>query len=146
MKRYVVQLTPAERAHLEALTRKGTCRARTVKRALVLLAAAEGQTDAAIAAQVRVSTATAERLRRRCVEDGVAAAVADRPRPGKARKLDGRQEAHLLALACTEPPAGRKCWTMQLLADKLVEQKLVGGISDETVRRVLKRGTSNRGR
>jgi transposase len=113
---------------------------------LVLLAAAEGQTDAAIAAQVRVSTATAERLRRRCVEDGVAAAVADRPRPGKARKLDGRQEAHLLALACTEPPAGRQCWTMQLLADKLVEQKLVGGISDETVRRVLKRGTSNRGR
>jgi transposase len=146
MKRYVVQLTPAERADREALTRKGTCRARTVKRALVLLAAADGRTDAVIAAQVRVSTATAERLRRRCVAAGVAAAVADRPRPGKARKLDGRQEAHLLALACTEPPAGRQSWTMQLLADKLVEQQLVEAISDETVRRVLKKGTSNRGK
>jgi transposase len=146
MKRHVVTLTPAARADLEALTRKGTHRARTVKRALVLLAAADGHPDAAIAEQVRVSTATVERLRRRCVEDGVAAAVSDRPRPGKARKLDGRQEAHLLALACTDPPDGRKCWTMQLLADKLVEQQLVGAISDETVRRVLKKGTSNRGR
>jgi transposase len=146
MKRYIVQLTPGERDDLETLTRKGTCRARTLKRALVLLAAADGQPDTAIAEQVRVGTATVERLRRRCVEAGVAAAVADRPRPGKAPTLDGRQEAYLLALACTEPPAGRTCWTMQLLADKLVEEKVVASISDETVRRVLKKGISNRGK
>jgi transposase len=112
----------------------------------VLLAAADGQPDTAIAEQVRVGTATVERLRRRCVEAGVAAAVADRPRPGKAPTLDGRQEAYLLALACTEPPAGRTCWTMQLLADKLVEEKVVASISDETVRRVLKKGISNSGK
>ena len=107
MKKYVVALTPAERAELEALTRKGACKARKLKRALVLLAADEGHPDAVIAERVRVHEVTVERIRRRCVEEGLAAALAERPRPGQARKLAGRQEAYLLALACTEPPAGR---------------------------------------
>lgn len=141
MKKYVVALRPEERAELLALTTKGACKARKLKRALVLLAADEGHTDAVIAERVRVHAVTIERIRRRCVEEGLAAALAERPRPGQARKLAGRQEAHLLALACTAPPAGRKHWTLQLLADRLVEQQVVEAISDETVRRALKRGT-----
>ncbi len=140
MKKYVVELTAEEREQLLALTRKGRTPARRLKRALVLLAADEGTTDVQIAAQVRVHTGTVERVRERFVTEGLAAALAERPRPGKARKLDGRQEAHLVALACSEPPAGQARWTMQLLADRLVELKEVASISDETVRRVLKRG------
>jgi transposase len=141
VKKYIVALTPEERAELLALTTKGTCKARKLKRALVLLAAEDGDTDAEIAAKVRVHAVTVERIRRRCVEEGLAAALSERPRPGQVRALDGRQEAHLLALACTTPPRGRKRWTMQLLADKLVERQVVARISDETVRRALKRGT-----
>jgi transposase len=141
VKQYLVALTAAERAELEALTRKGACKARKRKRALVLLAADAGHPDAVIAERGRVHEVTIERVRRRCVEAGLAAALAERPRPGQARKLDGRQAAHRLALACTEPPAGRTRWPMQLLADKLVEQQGIEAISDETVRRTLQRGT-----
>jgi transposase len=141
MKKYLVTLTPEERAGLMALTSKGAAKVRRLKRALVLLAADEGDTDAVIAAKMRVHTATVERLRQRFVEEGLEAALSERPRPGQRRLLDGRQEAHLLALACTQPPDGRTRWTMQLLADRLVELQVVGAISDETVRRTLKRGT-----
>jgi DNA-directed RNA polymerase subunit beta len=136
------ELTPEERAELEALTRKGTASARRMKRALVLLAADDGDKDEAIAAKVRVHRTTVEHLRKRFVEEGVDAALSERPRPGKARLLDGRQEAHLIALACSAPPAGRARWTMQLLANRLVELKIVDSISDETVRRTLKGGRS----
>ena len=81
------------------------------------------------------------RIRQRFVEESLDAALAERPRPGKARQLDGRQEAYLVALACSQPPAGRDQWTMQLLAERLVELGVVATISDETVRRTLKRGT-----
>ncbi len=140
MKKYVVELTAEERQHLLDFTRKGRTPARRLKRALVLLAADEGVQDVAIAAQVRVHCATVERVRQRFVTEGLEAALAERPRPGKARKLNGRQEAHLVALACSEPPAGHQNWTMQLLAGRLVELAVVETISDETVRRVLKRG------
>jgi hypothetical protein len=79
------------------------------------------------------------------VEEGLEAALSERPRPGKARLLSGRQEAHLIALACSEPPAGRARWTMQLLAGRLVELRIVERISDDTVRRTLKRGRSSPG-
>jgi len=141
VKKYIVALTPEERAELIALTTKGTARVRRLKRGLVLLAADEGDTDGVIADKVRVHAVTIERIRRRFVEEGLEAALSERPRPGQTRKLDGRQEAHLLALACTEPPTGRQRWTMQLLADQLVERQVVEAISDETVRRALKRGT-----
>jgi transposase len=85
------------------------------------------------------------RLRRRLVEEGPDSALSDRPRPGKARLLDGHQEAYLIALTCSTPPQGRAQWTMKLLADRLVELRVVGRISDETVRRTLKKGTSNLG-
>lgn len=141
MKKYIVTLTEEERSQLEALTSRGACRARRLKRALVLLAAADGDGDTACAARARVSVATVERTRRRFVEEGLAAALAERPRPGQARKLTGRDEAYLLALACSAPPAGRAQWTMRLLADRLVELGVVEAISDETVRVALKRGS-----
>lgn len=145
MKKYVVRLTDEERAELEALTSKGASKARRLKHALVLLAADDGDGDEAIAAKVRVSVNSVARVRQRFVEEGLAAALNERPRPGKARLLDGRQEVYLIALTGTTPPAGRAQWTMQLLADKLVELNVVESISDETVRRALKRGTSNPG-
>lgn len=141
----MVELTPEERGQLEALTCKGTVSARRMKRALVLLAADEGDKDTEIAAKARVTVQTVERLRKRFVEEGFEAALAEHPRPGKERLLDGKQEAYLVALACSTPPEGRTSWTMQLLADRLVELNLVESISDETVRRTLKRGRSNRG-
>lgn len=137
-KRFVVALTEQERAELLALTRKGTQRARKCRRAQILLLADEGQTDRQIAAALHAGVATVERLRKRCVEAGLEAALNDQPRPGRERKLDGKQEAFLVALACSPPPQGRADWSMQLLADQMVALGLVTELSDETVRRRLK--------
>ncbi len=145
MKKYVVELTPDEREGVEALTRKGTVSARRMKRGLVLLAADEGNKDSQIAEKARVTVNTVERIRKRFVEEGLEAALSEHPRPGKERLLDGKQEAYLVALACSTPPAGRTSWTMQLLAGRLVELKIVESISDETVRRTLKKGRSSPG-
>ena len=145
LKKYIVELTQEERDRLEVLTRKGSLSARRMKRALILLAADDGDKDEEITAKARVHRVTVEDIRKRFVLEGLEAALSERPRPGKARLLDGRQEAFVIALACSDPPAGRASWTMQLLADRLVELKVVESISDETVRRTLKRGRSNRG-
>jgi transposase len=142
---YVVDLTEEERAQLLELTRKGTTRARRLRRAQILLAADDGATDAIIAATLHVARATVERTRQRFVLGGLAGALDERPRPGAKAKLDGKAEAHLVALACSDPPEGRKRWTMQLLADRLVELERVEAISDETVRRALKKTRSSRG-
>jgi transposase len=138
-KRYLVDLADDERATLTALTRKGKVAARRLKRAQILLAAADGTIDEAIAATVRCSVATVERTRKRFVLGGLDWALREAPRPGATRKLDGKQEAYLVALACSAPPAGREHWTMQLLADRLVELQVADAISDETVRRLLKK-------
>jgi transposase len=116
-----------------------------MKRALVLLAADDGDTDRVIAEKARVHQTTVEYLRKRFVEEGLEAALSERPRPGKTPLMDGKQEAYLVALACSTPPDGRVKWTMQLLADRMVELKVVEGISDETVRRTLKKGISSPG-
>jgi transposase len=144
-KKYVVTLSETERAELRSLIRKGQTSARVLARARVLLLADEGCTDDQIAASVHVGTTTVERLRRRCIEDGLQATLVDRPRPGGQPKLDGKQEALLVALSCSEPPEDRPHWTMQLLADRLVAIGAVATISDETVRRVLKKTSSSRG-
>jgi len=91
--------------------------------------------------------ATVERVRQRFVEEGLEAALGHKKpdRPSRQRKLDGRAEARLIALACSVPPEGRTEWTMQLLADQLVQLKVVDAVSDETVRRVLKKTRSSRG-
>jgi transposase len=145
-KRYIVTLSDAERAQLLTLTKKGKVSARKLSRAHTLLQADTGATDEAIAAALHSSIATVERTRKRFVEEGLEAALRERPRPGGQRKLDGKQEAFLIALACSLPPEGRQCWTMQLLADRLVALQIVDTISDETVRRTLKKTSSSRGR
>jgi transposase len=144
-KKYVVSLAAEERDQLEALLKRGRVGARVSARARVLLHAAEGATDAAIAAAVRVGEATVERTRQKFVEGGLDWALAERPRPGGRRKLDGKQEAFLVATACSAPPDGRPRWTLQLLADRLVEVRLVDAISDETVRRTLQKARRSRG-
>ena len=144
-KLYKVDLTDSEREQLLALTKKGESRARRLARAHVLLAAADGLKDAAIAAALHVGVATVERIRKRFVAGGLERALKDDPRPGARRKLDGRQEAYLVALTCSSPPEGRQRWTMQLLADQMVRLEVVDTLSDETVRRTLKKTTSNPG-
>lgn len=142
---YVVELTDDERRELRALIHGGAARARMVNRAQILLHASEGKQDKEIAAALHTSESTVGRIRKRFVEEGLHGALHEVVRPGGARKLSGAQEAHLVALACSTPPQGRGEWTMQLLADRLVALGVVEAISDETVRRALKRGASNRG-
>jgi transposase len=138
-KRYLVDLTTAERTELLSLVRRGVTSARRLTRARILLLAHEGRTDEAIAAALHVHRATVERTRQRFVAGGMEQALRDRPRPGGRPKLDRKQEAFLIALACSAPPDGRARWTMQLLADRLVALEIVDAISDETVRRTLKK-------
>ncbi len=144
-KLHVVRLTDAERRTLRDLTKRGTAPARRIARARVLLLAADGLPDVAIAAAVGCCVATAENVRRRFAAAGLAAALDERPRPGGRPKLDGKAEAFLVATACSAPPTGRAAWTMQLLAYRLVEVGIVDAISDETVRRTLKKTTSSPG-
>jgi transposase len=146
MKKYVVDLSKDERERLEELTTRGKSGARKIRRARILLLADEGYIDKEIARALGAAVTTMERVRKRLVEEGLEAALSERPRPGAARKLDGHQEAYsLVALACTDPPEGKKRWSMRMLADRLVELEVVDEISDETVRRTLKKGTLSRG-
>ena len=152
MKKYRVTLTAEERQQLSSLIATGKAAARKLAHARVLLhadAAPGGPawTDQRIAAAVALGRATVERIRQRFVEQGLEAALNPRKpdRPGRPRKLDGRAEARLIALACSAPPQGRKEWTMQLLADELVELEVVDTVCDETVRRALKKTRSSRG-
>jgi transposase len=145
VKRYRVTLTDEERDRLAGLARKRTASVRMVRRAQAMLLAAEDKTDEEIAEQVRMSVTTLERLRRRFVEEGLEASLRERPRPGARPKLGPKEQAFVVALACTKPPEGRHRWTMQLLADRVVELELVPDISDEAIRRLLKRMRSSRG-
>lgn len=144
-KKYVVTLTEAEREELETTSRKGS--GRKVKYALALLKADAGWADERIAEAYALGLSTIARLRQRFVEEGLQVALNRRP-SGRVyrKKIEGEEEAHLIALACSEPPEGRTCWTMQLLADKLVELKYVDSVSDETVRRTLKKTNSSPGK
>ena len=152
MKKYTVSLTAEERQQLQELIAAGKAAAQKLSHARILLkadAAAGGPAwaDRRIAEAVEVGVATVERVRQRFVEQGLKAALTRKrqDRPSRPRKLDGRAEARLIAVACSAPPEGRKGWTMRLLADKLVELEIVDAVSDETVRRVLKKTRSSRG-
>ena len=147
-KRYVVRLTDEEREHLEGLLRRGKAHTRKLLYARILLKAdADGPdrwTDERIADAFSTSVATVARERKRFSEDGLGVALMPK-KPGKPRRrvLAGRAEAHLVALACSEPPEGRASWTLRLLADRMVELGHVEGVSHETVRRTLKKTTSS---
>ena len=151
MKTHRVRLTDEERQALEALVKKGRAAARKLTRARVLLKADEGPrgpgwTDEAIAAALDVSSGTAERLRKRAVLEGALAAIESRPSQAvPRRKLDGRQEAQLIARSCSAPPDGREGWSLRLLAEKMVELEYVDCLSYETVRRTLKKTPSSPG-
>lgn len=142
---YRVRLTPDERDHLHSLTRAGTAPARQITRARALLLADQGVRDVQIADAVGLHKRTIIRLRQRAASEGVAAALIERPRPGGQRKLSDRQHARLVAEACTTPPAGAVRWSMRLLAERLIELEVIDAISDETVRRELKKTISNPG-
>ena len=144
-KRYRVTLTDEERQQLESLARKRTASVRMVRRAQALLLASEDKTDEVIAEQLRMGVATLERLRRRFVEEGLEASLRERPRPGARPKLGPKEQAMVVALACTQPPEGRLRWTMQLLAERVVELEIVPAITDEAIRRLLKRTSSSPG-
>ncbi len=138
-KLYIVDLTSEERRELLDLVKKGSRSASRIRRANTLLLASEARSDTEIAQVLHIGRATVERTRTRFVEGGLDWALTDRKRPGAKVKLSGRDEALLAAVACSDAPEGRVRWTMQLLADRLVELKVVESISDETVRRYIKK-------
>ena len=144
--KYKVELNETSRTHLKQIASRGEVSARKVKRALVLLKADEGLPDRDIASGLLISASTVGRVRTRFVKEGLDSALNERPRPGQKRKLDGRQEAHLIAVACSDAPEGHADWTLQLLADKVVAMGFAESISLETVRQVLKKTSSSRGR
>lgn len=150
-KQYVVTLTEEQREQLQELIAAGTAPARKLMHARILLKADQGPggpawVDQAIAEAVEVSQPTVARVRRQFMEQGLEAALNRRP-PQRAyrRKLDGAQEARLIALVCRAPPEGHGRWSLRLLADKLVELEVVEDISYQTVRRVLKNTNASRG-
>ena len=149
-KRYRVTLTQRERDDLEQMIRRGKSAATKLAHARVLLLSDESdeapaRTDQQIAEALNLSTRTVERVRERFVEQGLEAALV--PAKSKriySRKLDGKQEAKLIALACSKPPAGKKRWTLRLLADRVVELDITDTLSHETVRQTLKKTSSSR--
>ena len=146
--KYKVELNESERTQLKQIASRGETSARKVKRALVLLKADEGMTDRDIASGLLISASTVGvgRVRTRFVKEGLDSALNERSRPGQKRKLDGRQEAHLIAIACSDAPEGHADWTIQLLADKVVAMGFAESISLETVRQILKKTNSSHGR
>jgi len=147
-KKYVVRLTEEERWQLQTLVRRGRAHTRRLLYARMLLKAdADGPdrwTDERIAQALEVSAATVARERRRFCEDGLGVALMPK-KPGRPRRrvLDGRAEAHSIALSCSDPPEGRERWSMRLLADRMVELGHVEALSHETVRRTLKKTASS---
>src|SRR5499427_9027508 len=143
-KKYLVPLREDDSAQLAHLLHSGTHATRKVTRARILLKAAEGAEDSAIAAALSVGRATVERTRQRFVEEGLAA-LEERPRLGQQPKLDAQAQARLIAEACSLAPEGRQRWTLHLLADRVVALGLAASYSYESVRRVLKKRSSSRG-
>jgi transposase len=149
--KYVVRLTARQRRELERMARSGKHAARTLVHARILLkvdaaGGGPGWDDGTTAEALDCGASTVARVRRKFADGGLDAALhRKRPTGRQYRKLDGRQEARLVALACSPAPDGRARWTLKLLADKLVELEVVDAVSDETVRRTLKKTRSSRG-
>ena len=143
--RYSIQLTTAEREQLNQLIRGGKRSVRIATRARILIKIDEGWKVPQIAAALDVSEGTVYRVKRRYAEGGLDGVVHDRVQANRFRKLDQKGEAHLIALACSDAPEGHEHWTLQLLADRMVELGLVESLSYETVRLKLKKTSSSRG-
>jgi len=138
-KKHTVILSEEEQKELESLTKRGKHGARVITRARILLLLDEGKKQKEIIAALGTSAPTIWKSAKRYCEEGLSSALEEKPRPGAKPKLDAKGEAHLIALACSEAPGERESWTMQLLADQMVELGIVDELSDETVRRILKK-------
>lgn len=141
-----VKLSMEEREELEGKIRRGQEQARVLTRARILLKADAGKIAREIGEAVEVTPRCVEDVRKRFHEGGLNAALYDKPRPGAQRKLDGKQEAHLIAVACSDPPEGHARWTLKLLADQVVKLEFADAIAPETVRQILKKTNSSRGK
>ena len=137
--KYRVTLTAEEKEQLDALLHKGKSAARKQTRARILLKAAAGCQGSEIVEALGVSASLVGKIRQRGVEEGIEAALEDRPRPGAARKLTDKQCAQVIAVACTPAPAGHDHWTLRLLADRVVQLGFADSFSHETVRQLLKK-------
>ena len=151
-KKYLVTLTAQERQQLQALLAGGKSAAKKLTHARILLKADQASggpawEDARIAEALDVGHRTVGRVRQRFVAQGLQAALVRKPQeqPSRPRKLDGRAEARLLAVACSPAPRGHKVWTLQLLAEQLLALRVVDSVADETVRRLLNKTNSSRG-
>lgn len=147
--RYAVDLTDTERAELREIISKNKAKRSTVINAYILLKADRpcGWTNEDIAAAYEVSTKKVEQLKKRFVEEGFVATLSRKPvTNAHRRKITGDEEAHLVALCCSQAPEGRERWTLRMLADKMVELDIIASVSHETIRRTLKKMNLNRGK
>lgn len=145
MHKRAIHLQPSERDRLIALVSKGHNQANVIKRAYMLLHSDSGFKDETIAQLLFASEDSVRRVRIRYLNEGLDAALEDRPRPGREPVLNTQLEAYLIALACSEPPTGQEHWTLELLAQRLVDDEQVEQLSPETVRLTLKKTNSNLG-
>jgi transposase len=145
-KKHIVQLSDEERDQLENVVSKGNANVRQIRRAHTLLLSDAGKTDQAIADFLHITTVTVAETRKRWCTEYLSRNLADQPKPGRKRKLEGKQEAFLVALACTDAPGGREHWPLRMLSDRLLELGVIDEpVAYETVRDRLKKTTSNRG-
>jgi len=138
-----VKLRPKEQALLKQIISKGSEKARKITRCRILVLANEGKTDTQIIEALRVARNTIRTVRFRYVREGLEKALNEQPLPGAPKKFTGRQKAKITAIACSQPPEGRNRWTLRLIADRVVELKMIDSISHQTVKRVLKKTNSN---
>ncbi|MGE5643724.1 MAG: helix-turn-helix domain-containing protein [Byssovorax cruenta] len=144
--KHEVHLKEAERRKLMGIVSKGRNKAVVIQRGHILLKVDEGKTDAEISQMLYISEQTIRRTRQRFAQEGLQAALEDRPHPATGSELDEKQEARIIALACSEPPAGQARWTLELLTQEVLKDGLVTHLSPETVRLLLKKTNSNLGR
>ena len=144
--KYAVRLPEEDRSQLEQLIRSGQRSARVINRARILLKTDEGWSASQVAAALDTSPRTVFRTKRRYAEEGLEGVLHDHPQANRYRKLDDRGEAHLIALACSDPPEGHDHWTLRLLAHQVVELGLAPSLTHETVRLRLKKTSSNPGK
>lgn len=143
--KYIVKLTNEQQCELLSLVNKGEHNSRVIKRANILLLSDAGKSAPEIAGVLRVSKNTVHNIRKRFTQEGLESALKEKPRPGAKPKFQPRQEAYVIAVACSNPPEGRERWTIRLLTEKVVELGIVDEVSRETVRRTLKKTFSSRG-
>jgi len=140
-KEYVIRLTPKERQRLLAVVNKGQNKAAVIRRAHILLKSDEGKSDRQISELLYIHEDSVRNTRKRFAEDGLQTALEDKAKPKPEPKRNEQQQAHLVAMACSQPPEGQARWTLELLVAQLVKDSIVAGISPEAVRLALKKTT-----